>query len=375
MNDNLAKRMENPDDNLSERPATEHAAADKPNLTLLERGQNPGAVLRNAREKMGLSLAEISSRTKINLRNLEAIESGDLGALPPETFAKAFIKSYAKVVNLDHEPIVASFGFEQLAAASAVQRPVRDPQAPAPSTFVRATEGEPSMPSASRRLSGIQFEGSKNRSVIYFAGLGLLVLAAVFYLPALLQQPDLPQATVLPEEKGMPPAALNQEPAASSNEAPQLALSPQLGSAGNESSALSTPEVAQAPAPSAAPTVPVAQAGAPGAPASPAASTGNAVVPPSLPAASVPVVPKPPVAGQSTLKFGFQDQSWVTVRDASNTVLISQLNQPGSNLEVVGQAPFKVIVGNAKSVSMTNNGKPIDLSASVKGEVARLTVQ
>ena len=54
---------------------------------------------------------------------------------------------------------------------------------------------------------------------------------------------------------------------------------------------------------------------------------------------------------------------------------MSQLNQPGSNIEVVGQGPFKVIVGNAKAVTLTHNGKGIDLASSVRGEVARLTIQ
>jgi cytoskeleton protein RodZ len=75
------------------------------------------------------------------------------------------------------------------------------------------------------------------------------------------------------------------------------------------------------------------------------------------------------------LRFNFQEQSWVTVRDANDKVLISQLNDGGSNLEVKGQAPFKLIVGNAKAVSVSSNGKSVDLTSSIRGEVARITVQ
>jgi cytoskeleton protein RodZ len=87
------------------------------------------------------------------------------------------------------------------------------------------------------------------------------------------------------------------------------------------------------------------------------------------------VVAQPATLGQSSLKFSFVDQSWVTVRDANNSVLMSQLNQPGSNIEVVGQGPFKVIVGNAKAVTLSHNGKPVELNSSIRGEVARLTIQ
>jgi cytoskeleton protein RodZ len=79
--------------------------------------------------------------------------------------------------------------------------------------------------------------------------------------------------------------------------------------------------------------------------------------------------------GEGLLRFNFQEQSWVTVRDANDKVLISQLNDGGSNLEVKGQAPFKLIVGNAKAVSVSSNGKPVDLTSSIRGEVARITVQ
>jgi len=78
---------------------------------------------------------------------------------------------------------------------------------------------------------------------------------------------------------------------------------------------------------------------------------------------------------EGVLRFNFQEQSWVTVRDANDNVLISQLNDAGSNLEVRGQAPFKLIVGNAKAVKISNNGKLVDLTASIRGEVARITVQ
>jgi len=75
------------------------------------------------------------------------------------------------------------------------------------------------------------------------------------------------------------------------------------------------------------------------------------------------------------LRFNFQEQSWVTVRDANDKVLISQLNEAGSNLEVRGLTPFKLIVGNAKAVKVTNNGKAVDLSANTTGDVARITVR
>lgn len=68
----------------------------------------PGAVgeeLRSARERQGLSLAEIAARTRVPLRHLEAIETGDYAGLPSNTYATGFVKAYARAVGVDEVAI------------------------------------------------------------------------------------------------------------------------------------------------------------------------------------------------------------------------------------------------------------------------------
>ncbi|GBD87016.1 helix-turn-helix domain protein [bacterium BMS3Abin03] len=60
--------------------------------------------LKEAREKSGITLQQVSAKTRIDLKFLEAIESGDFSFLP-ELYVKAFIKQYAKVVGLDEEEV------------------------------------------------------------------------------------------------------------------------------------------------------------------------------------------------------------------------------------------------------------------------------
>lgn len=64
-----------------------------------------GERLREAREAQGLSLTEIASRTRIPIRQLEAIESGDYASLPSITYAVGFAKAYARAVGLDEAAI------------------------------------------------------------------------------------------------------------------------------------------------------------------------------------------------------------------------------------------------------------------------------
>ena len=60
-----------------------------------------GDTLRAARERIGLSLAEIASRTRIPLRHLEGIEANDYSGLPSHTYATGFVKGYARAVGAD----------------------------------------------------------------------------------------------------------------------------------------------------------------------------------------------------------------------------------------------------------------------------------
>jgi len=65
-----------------------------------------GARLKRAREGAGLSLKQVSERTKIPERHLGLIEEGQYGGLPARTYATGFARSYAKAVGLDQVVIV-----------------------------------------------------------------------------------------------------------------------------------------------------------------------------------------------------------------------------------------------------------------------------
>lgn len=67
-----------------------------------------GAVLLAARNAAGLSLAEVGSRTRVPLRHLEAIETGNYADLPSPTYAVGFAKAYARAVGADEVAVAAS---------------------------------------------------------------------------------------------------------------------------------------------------------------------------------------------------------------------------------------------------------------------------
>jgi len=82
-----------------------------------------------------------------------------------------------------------------------------------------------------------------------------------------------------------------------------------------------------------------------------------------------------PIPGRGELHFVFNIESWVEVRDAGNRILLSQLNPSGVEHHVEGRPPFSLVVGNARGVQLTYNGKPVDLAPHTRVEVARLTLE
>lgn len=70
---------------------------------------NLGERLQQARLRAGLSLREISARTKIREVLLDAIEREDFGRLPAGLLARGLLRAYAREVGLDPESVVRQF--------------------------------------------------------------------------------------------------------------------------------------------------------------------------------------------------------------------------------------------------------------------------
>lgn len=96
-----------------------------------------GALLKERRLAKELSLQTVSTKTKIKLEYLQALEDSDFSKLPSPTFTKGFLRNYAEYLYLNPDTILAMFrrDFTQNTNAQIVPRGLIHPVNTKPRLF------------------------------------------------------------------------------------------------------------------------------------------------------------------------------------------------------------------------------------------------
>ncbi|AKU91272.1 helix-turn-helix domain-containing protein [Vulgatibacter incomptus] len=68
-----------------------------------------GALLREVREVRGISLRDVSTRTRIGVNHLESIEEEAFSRLPDRVFLRGFLQSYARELRLDPARVAETY--------------------------------------------------------------------------------------------------------------------------------------------------------------------------------------------------------------------------------------------------------------------------
>jgi len=66
--------------------------------------------------------------------------------------------------------------------------------------------------------------------------------------------------------------------------------------------------------------------------------------------------------GDDELYFEFDDDCWLEVRDANGVAIYGDLNRGGDVIRMTGVAPFSILLGKAPAVSLKFNGVTVDVS-------------
>jgi cytoskeleton protein RodZ len=289
-------------------------------------GVAAGVRLSEARQAQGLATADVARRLKLSVSQVEALEAGRYHDLPGPIFVRGFIRNYARLVKLDPEELL------QAAADSLPQTATRPEMPPSPNI---------PFPSATAR-----------RWPQFAAGTAVVIVGLLAVYEFALNDASRTVAT---------------GPAVDTP-------SPKAPPAKEATPAQSTPSAAPA------------RSGAPGSPPEVTAPIARHALPAALTDPAAPAQVQAQASAQQPqerlatgeereVRFVFDEESWVEVRDRNDRVIFYQLNASGTARRVSGLPPLTIVVGNAHGVRMTYAGQPVDLARHTKIDVARLTLE
>jgi cytoskeletal protein RodZ len=72
-----------------------------------------GEILKSARKRKGLTLAQAEEETRVRTKYLEALEEGRFDMLPGSIYTQGFLVKYAEFLGLEKEPLIRQLKTEQ----------------------------------------------------------------------------------------------------------------------------------------------------------------------------------------------------------------------------------------------------------------------
>jgi len=280
--------------------------------------KSPGRLLAAARQARGMTVTEVALRLKFSPRQIEALEADRYDVLRGPAMVRGMIRTYARLIGADPGPLLDALQ-QRLNTGPATMQP-RAMEVP----FPRATP---------------------KGSLVYVMLSTVVVIAVVSVIVEWALRPGTTPAAVAPARAPVPATQRETVPAV-----PREAVPP-------------PPPAVEPAAPTTAMLVP-----APPAPSAPAPAPAAGERRPSL-------MQHETVLNAKRIELLFDRESWVEIKDAEGRIVFSQLNPPGSRRNVVGEAPFSIIIGNATGVKLRYNNTDVDLAPFTRTDVARLTLK
>ena len=286
-----------------------------------------GGVLKQARESQKLSIKDVCTRLHFNESQINGMETDDFSIFNDPSHARAFIRSYARLLGLNEEVLLNKH--RELF----------------PSQVFNPIDVKTETMALSSKKS---FEFPKYGLVI-----GLLVIlgiAAWFFAAAHFGGSSEEKAVeVASTVEALPEVALPAAERSQEDAGKQLVTEIQLPqSQSNQDQSNQTPAVA--------------------------ANNESLKSDANKPSTVNKSVDTKAKAGDVSVKLVFSEASWVSVKDSNGKTLCSKVAKAGSEETVQGVPPLNLHVGNAKGTQIFLNGQAVDLSSSTYNNMARLVL-
>ncbi|HFD86520.1 MAG TPA: helix-turn-helix domain-containing protein [Gammaproteobacteria bacterium] len=332
-------------------------------MAMDESNDSLGFLIRTAREHSGRQLSDIAAELHINAAHLQALENEELDKLPSPSFAKGYIRAYARALEIDPGPLLKAY----LRAAP-----------PAPVWQANQTVVEENAKSLAPvvLITAIVVATLVALFVVWFANSGYLDKESTVVddstpvveteaSPASVTQTEIEVGNTAADSSAVAREEMEAEPASMENSADGKAASgDEAGAAEPEKQAAVIEE---------APKKPVASPAASSVKEKKAGETAKASTR-LAPSKDNPDLIRAP-EGSDKVVISLSDDSWVEITDANGQRLLRGLYLKEARKTLIGKAPFQVFLGNAPAVTLQAGGKPFDVKRYLRpNKTARFAV-
>ena len=323
-------------------------------------GIGPGERLQAARIQQGLSLDDVADRMHLSLSILKAIEDNNFEEITAPIFVKGYLRAYARIVSLNEDEMILQY-------------------------LDFYSEEDPPISSTSNILPELSVGDARIKWTTYLVILVIGVLLVAWWwnreqnseVPISLDSQSTEQRSSADAE------VIDSEIEAVSEDATATVTADEIESSQGETAEPAAIETAEPAAiepaePDESVAIEPAEISEPPAP-EPVAVEAGILESEGGSMETTPAVPVEPVrlapSGSDKLKITVSADTWTDVKDTNNYQLVYDLLRAGESVELLGEAPFSVFLGNGNGVEIRFNNEAVDISRRIRDDnTARLKI-
>ena len=279
-------------------------------------GSDFGALLAEARKNQNYTVDEVSQQLRIPKNAIIAIEANDISALPAPTYARGYLRSYAKFLEISADKVLDCYNRvlpeDDLTKLKSRPKLRKEPNSQSPLIMLVT-------------------------AVLAVAGIATILFGIFQYYQ---EKSDDIETELETKERGFTGDSLD-SPGLKKLEIKQAARLTTDGEL-----ILDDPNVTEY-----------------------AVEEMDAAIKPevdTITASNSPIAAAENASAQDTLKINAEKGSWIEVRDANDVRLFYNMLPEGKTKTLTGEAPFSISLGNAKTTKLIINDLDVDMTKHIR---------
>ncbi|WP_413478273.1 RodZ domain-containing protein [Vibrio hibernica] len=293
-------------------------------------GLTAGEILRQRREKLGLSQKYIAQKLRLKVSVIESVESHEFGSHQVATFIRGYFRSYAKVVGISEKEILK----------------------------VLELSGEGQHQHKEHMMQSFSHQTKKQKHDSHIMRITWGVLVVIIGISSIWwwqnhQQDTLSASSIKQDQAVAANSVLDQTQQEDNSDDLDLSMSSSDESQDSDVVAQDTQELNTS--------------------SSEVAVALDAQTPQSQEEAKIEALSQSETSNKP-LVMNFKNDCWIQVKDSQNKILATGMKKAGESVTLTGNTPYSIILGAPEGVSITLADEPVDLSRYTAGKAARLTL-